>query len=605
MIDIGRAWKLLVTVSVYTAVLGLFLGLDVRSPKLVLTLLGIAFLISSLLWEVWGGVMAGLVTALLSMPFLPAEASSVVWASLFGMGALVVGAGVGWINRRERQRRPQPERERHYPESVFRRALNPMLIIDPSGRTVERNDRAIELLGSVKHLSEFIHFDDLDRARTELERAAELGESNGLKLRAVSWDKETLPAEIRMRRLTPDQIWVELQDLSDRSELERKLWEAEARYRYLIEDAIDTLESGILLLDQDGKIIWANHALGYLFNLDRDDMIGADLKRVLSQVESQMSDSDVARRILDAEAQSLVFGVSDGFDERILEFRSIPVETDRYRGGRIDHYIDLTEIKKLERALLEKTERLEESNKKLEEFSYVVSHDLKQPLRTIQAFSGFLAEDYRDRLDEQGMKYLTALERSSVRMKNLIDDLLKLSSIGTKREPMESVDLGELVAEVAESLGALLDGVELDVPEDLPVISANRTRVAELFSNLISNGVKYNEKERKCVEIGWEERAGEYVFHIRDNGMGIEERYRERIFELFERLDPGEDPESTGAGLAICKRIVAGMDGRIWLESEVGQGSTFYFTVPKRTSDSRGSSVVVHHRTQAKGEAIS
>ena len=577
-----RAWKLLATFAVYALVLGILMGLNVRSPKFILTLLGIGFLISALFWDVLGGLILGGLTALLALPFLPAESSSLPWAAGFGLSAMVVGGGIGWINRAER-RQPQPKRPHLYPADIFQRAINPMLIVDPSGRVLERNDRAVELLGSVKHLLEFIHIDDLDRARAELERAVSLGEANGLELRAVSWDKETLPAEIRMRNLSTEQVWVEVRDLSDRFELERKLWETEARYRYLIEDAIDTLDTGIVLLDRDKQVIWANQTIGYLFNLDRDELIGVNLRRVLTQMQPQLPDVGAVERVLEAGEESFVFTLKNGCEERILEFRSLPIETERYQGGRIDHYIDLTELKKLERELVEKTKRMEESNKKLEEFSHVVSHDLKQPLRTIQAFSQFLIEDYREKLDEQGMNYLQSLQRSSMRMKNLIDDLLKLASIGTKREPLEPVDVKDVLAEVHEDLGALLDGVELTCPPELPLVLANRTRMAELFANLVSNAVKYNDKADKRVAIGWEEQPDEFLFYVRDNGMGIEERYQDRVFELFERLNPRDDPESTGAGLAICKRIVSEIGGRIWVESEVGRGSTFYFSVPKRS----------------------
>lgn len=584
LVRFKNAGKLLATIAFFGLAMGVIMGFHVRATPMIFALLAMSVLTSALLWEVLGGVLVGGLAAALATPFLPAEGSSLMAVALYALGSATVGGGIGYVNRRERAKRPAPVRSRMIPEAVFQRALNPMLIVDPSGRVAERNDRAIELLGSVKHLSEFIHLDDLERARGELEQAVNLGESDGMKLRAVSWDKKPLPAEIRMRGIASDQIWIELADRSEESELERKLWEAEARYRYLIEDAIDTLDSGIVLLDRDRQIVWANQTLGYLFNVDRDELIGADLKRLLQAVGDRIDDENVPGQILNSASDDFVFTLDGEFGERILEYRSIPVETERYQGGRIDHYIDLTEMKKLERELVEKTERLEESNKKLEEFSHVVSHDLKQPLRTIQAFSQFLMEDYQDALDEEGVEYVGRLKRSSERMKNLIDDLLKLSSIGTKREPTEKVDVGDLMTEVREDLGALLSNVELALPDELPTVMANRTRLGELFTNLISNAVRYNDKEAPRIEVDWAERGHEVVFSVHDNGMGIEERYRERIFELFERLSPGDDPESTGAGLAICKRIVEEFGGRIWLESELGEGSTFHFSVPKHAS---------------------
>jgi len=584
MNGLARVGKFLITFVIYALVIGLLLGLGARSPKLVLSLVGIGFLLSALNWEVWGGVLLAGITTLGVLPFVPLEGPSLFGVVMFALGAVLVGGGIGWVNRRQRLSRPHPKRPRLYPEEIFQKAINPMVIVDPAGRVLERNERAVELLGSVKHLSEFIHFDDLERARAELERALDFEEAGGFELRAVSWDKETIPVEIRLRRIASDKIWIELHDVSDRLELERKLWEAEARYRYLIEDAIDTLDTGIMLLDREKHIIWANQTLGYLFDLDRDEMIGADLKVVLSRVRARMADELTLSRIFEAGEGSFVFTMKNGFEERILEFRSIPIETERYQGGRIDHYIDLTEIKKLERELVEKTRRLKESNKKLEEFSYHVSHDLKQPIRTIRAFTQMLLEDYSDRLDEQGITHIKTLQRSSERMDRLISDLLKLASIGTKREPLEAVEVGPLLEGVCEDLGALLEGVELELPDEMPTIMANGTRTAELFANLISNAVKYNDKPKKRVEIGWEEEADEFVFFVRDNGVGIDPRYREKIFELFERLDSTDDSESTGAGLAICKRIVSELGGRIWVESEVGRGSTFYFSVPKRSS---------------------
>ena len=584
LVRFKNAGKLLATLALYGLALGMIVGFQVRSMPIAFALLAMSLLICALLWEVLGGVILGALAAVLAVPFLPAEGGSLLAIGLFGLGTVAVGGGIGYANRRERQKRPSPVQPRMMPEDLFQRALNPMLIVDPSGRVSERNDRAIELLGSVKHFSEFIHLDDLEGARGELERAVNMGESDGMKLRAVSWDHKPLHSEIRMRRIAPDQIWIELADRSEVAELERKLWEAEARYRYLIEDAIDTLDSGIVLLDRDRQIVWANQTLGYLFNVDRDELIGADLKRMLQEVDDRITDANVPGQILSSDSDGFVFTLNGDFGERILEYRSIPVETERYQGGRIDHYIDLTEMKKLERELVEKTERLEASNKKLEEFSHVVSHDLKQPLRTIQAFSQFLLEDYHDAVDEEGQEYLGRLKRSSERMKHLIDDLLKLSSIGTKREPMEKVDVGDLMTEVHEDLGALLSDVTLEMPQELPTVRANRTRLGELFGNLISNAVRYNDKDDMRIEIHWEDRGPEVVFSISDNGMGIEERYRERIFELFERLSPEDNPESTGAGLAICKRIVEEFGGRIWLDSKLGEGSTFYFSVPKHAS---------------------
>jgi len=590
MLDSQKIRKIVVTIAIYVVAFVIIGGLgrlEILSPSMVFLLLGIGFLLSALSWEVIGNLLlagfTGLSAGVLNLLSLPLGESVMPPVLIFTATAAVIGTGIGLFNRSERTRRVKPEAIKYFPSDIFQRAQNPMLILDGDGRVTERNDRAVEILGSVKHFTEIIHFEDLDRARAELERTLRMGEAQGIELRGVTWDKNTFHSEIRMRRIAENQIWIEMDDLSDRLDLERKLWEAEARYRYLIEDAIDTLDTGIVLLDQESRIIWVNETLGHLFAVDRDEMIGADLKTLLNETNRRFVEENVMSDILGAGNHSFIFTMNDGFEEKILEFRSIPIETERYRGGRIDHYIDLTEIKKLERELVQYSERLEESNQKLEEFSHVVSHDLKQPLRTIQAFSQFIIDDYSQKLDEEGLDYLKSLQRSSVRMKSLIDDLLNLSSIGTKNQPVEQIEISDIIEDVREDLSALLNDVQFTVTGELPSIVANRTRTHELFANLISNGVKYNDKENKQIMIECEETPNEYLFRVRDNGVGIDPRYQHKIFELFERLNPAADPDSTGAGLAITKRIVSEMGGRIWVDSEVNQGSTFSFSVPKRS----------------------
>jgi light-regulated signal transduction histidine kinase (bacteriophytochrome) len=271
--------------------------------------------------------------------------------------------------------------------------------------------------------------------------------------------------------------------------------------------------------------------------------------------------------------------------ERILEYRSIPIETDRYKGGRIDHYIDITELKQLEESLREKTRNLERSNEKLEEFSHVVSHDLKEPLRTVETFSGFLLEDYESKLDEEGVDYLNTLKRTSARMRQLINDLLSLASIHMDTKSFERINTQRMLEEIREDLEIRLRGVNLQVTDNLPPVRGSRVRIGELFSNLIINGIKYNDKALPTIRVGWQKDVrsnnNSATFFVEDNGIGIESRYQERVFGIFEKLNPREDYEGTGAGLAICKRIVEEHGGTIWVESEVGKGSTFYFTIPR------------------------
>jgi PAS domain S-box-containing protein len=546
----------------------------------------------------WMGALAGaMVSLLLSMPFVP-WADKETWYQHVLFATLVYGGLASSIVLLKSWRTPFPASYAHEvapqgrSQGFMKRSLNFVQIIDKEGNIFQTNDRALEILGQPNRIWEFFHPDDQARVRDELSEAVIRGEAGPLKLRILSTKHQTIPVELKIVRLElhrrEQRLALEMRDVSAIAELENKVREAQARYRYLIEDAIDTLDTGVLLLDREGKVIWANKTLEHFFNLDRDEMIGCPISRALMSAKHAFCNLEQFEKAVKGSEEPFIFTLKCGADgtatERILEYRKLPVSTERYRGGRIDHYIDITEKKRLELRLQEKTIRLEESNKKLEEFTHVVSHDLKEPLRTIEAFSQFLLEDYPDKIDEEGQGYLNRIKKASARMKNLIDDLLKLSRIGTKQEPLERVDVNEILEEVREVMSSRLQSqnVQLALVQTYPIMLSSRTRLIELFSNLISNAIKYNDKADKQIEVGWQDERDVYQFWVKDNGMGIEAQYLERIFELFERLNPRDDYESTGAGLAICKRIVEEFGGRIWAESVVGAGSTFCFTIPKK-----------------------
>jgi PAS domain S-box-containing protein len=231
----------------------------------------------------------------------------------------------------------------------------------------------------------------------------------------------------------------------------------------------------------------------------------------------------------------------------------------------------------------QRADELTRSNRELEDFTYVVSHDLKEPLRGIEAFSGFLLEDYADKLDEQGQKYVSVLRDSAMQMNALIEDLLQLSRIGRTPEEHATVSVESLLEDVRRDLQFALGDKKVDfrIQPELPTITCEPSRLKQVFENLISNAIKFNDKPEPVVEIACDEDEGSYTFSVRDNGMGIDEKYHDKVFRIFQRLGTQEEHEGTGAGLTICKKIVEAHGGRIWLESKVGQGSTFSFSIPK------------------------
>ena len=232
--------------------------------------------------------------------------------------------------------------------------------------------------------------------------------------------------------------------------------------------------------------------------------------------------------------------------------------------------------------LEKRNEELHQSNKELDDFAYIASHDLKEPLRGIHNFSNFLIEDYSDKLDDEGRSKLETLMRLTRRMETLIDSLLHFSRLGRVDLAIDQVNLNEIVAEVADSLAITLKetGVELRVPEPLPTVLCDRARVGEIFYNLVVNSIRYNDKPERWVEIGLTGRDWTPVFYVRDNGIGIPEKHHDAVFRIFKRLH-GRDKfgGGTGAGLTIVKKIVERHHGKIWLESSPGEGTTFYFTL--------------------------
>jgi PAS domain S-box-containing protein len=242
------------------------------------------------------------------------------------------------------------------------------------------------------------------------------------------------------------------------------------------------------------------------------------------------------------------------------------------------------DLGKSKQVLEERKEDLEKINKELDDFTYIISHDLKEPLRSIDAFSKFIGDDYNDKLDEEGRNYLERIRANASRMQSLIEDLLEISRIERKKNALEEVETEELVNEAKLRLEYAIKNknAEIVVRDKLPRVFCDRVRLTGVFVNLISNAIKFNDKPNPCIEINCSPKGIFYEFYVKDNGPGIEERYFDKIFEIFQRLGKRGDQEGTGAGLTIVKKIVEMHKGRIWVESKIGKGATFYFTIPKK-----------------------
>ena len=243
---------------------------------------------------------------------------------------------------------------------------------------------------------------------------------------------------------------------------------------------------------------------------------------------------------------------------------------------------DISERKRAEEALRAAHEELKRSNSELEQFAYVASHDLQEPLRMVSSYTQLVMKRYGERLDGDAKEFMNFVVDGAARMKQLIEDLLAYSRVGTRGKEFKPVPVEQALKRAVTNLRAAIEESGAEITHDaLPTVNADEVQLAQLFQNLIGNALKFRGAGKPHVHVSCLEKEDALEFHVSDNGIGIEPQYFERIFMLFQRLHTKGDYPGTGIGLAICKKVVERHGGRLWVESEPGKGSSFNFTLPK------------------------
>jgi PAS domain S-box-containing protein len=249
--------------------------------------------------------------------------------------------------------------------------------------------------------------------------------------------------------------------------------------------------------------------------------------------------------------------------------------------GGVIVFRDITERKQAEEVLAKQAKELARSNRELEQFAYIASHDLQEPLRMVASFTQLLAKQYKGRLDDDADSYISFAVDGALRMQRLIKDLLSYSRVTGTEKNLTSIDCNSILANVLLSLTGAIEENQATITHDaLPTIMADPLQLGQLFQNLIGNAIKYRGTNPPKIHISVKKQEKEWVFSVKDNGIGIDPEFSEKIFILFQRLHNKQDYPGTGIGLAICKKIVESHGGRIWMESQVGEGATFFFSLP-------------------------
>ncbi|HLG34548.1 MAG TPA: ATP-binding protein [Bacteroidia bacterium] len=240
------------------------------------------------------------------------------------------------------------------------------------------------------------------------------------------------------------------------------------------------------------------------------------------------------------------------------------------------------ELREKNKELAENNLELEKTNKELDKFASIVSHDLKAPLRAIGNITGWIEDDLGSALQGDVKSNFNVIKQRVHRMEDLINGLLEYSKADRKKGVVVNIDLNMLVKDTLDFIGGP-DNVQLEIPHPLPVLMADKLRLEQVFSNLMDNAIKYNDKEKINIKITAKEKPEEWIFTVSDNGPGIDQQYHEKIFVIFQTLNRRDEVESTGVGLAIVKKIIEEQGGKIWLESDVDKGASFIFSWPKST----------------------
>lgn len=531
-----------------------------------------------------------------------AEQATATRTATFALTALANVIFLGWVYRRitrEMRRREEAvqetERQRELLATTLASIGDGVIVTDVAARItfINRVGEALtgwsaeEAIGwPVTEILKLINADTRAPLDSPVHMALRSGVVAGLTDRAmlVRKDGGEIPvddsgAPIRGADGATRGVVLVFRDITERKRAEAALRESEERFRLLFQQAA----VGIKRLSPEGRLLEVNDKQCEILGYPREELLQLSLPDITYPDDLPIEQAELTR-LLAGEIPHYTIEKRARRKDGCLIWTRVTASLPSADPGKAPWWIavveDITERKRAEATLRETAEELARSNRDLEQFAYVASHDLQEPLRAVSGFVTLLKQRYHDQLDAKANEWIGNTVEGALRMQSLINDLLAYSRVGTRGGSFQSVEARSAVDAALHNLSASIQESGATVAADhLPRVWADLIQLVQLFQNLIGNAIKFRGERPPEIRIGARREGDAWLFWVRDNGIGIAPEYAERVFLIFQRLHTRSKYPGTGMGLAICKKIVERHGGRIWLESQPGEGTTFYFTL--------------------------
>ncbi|WP_394972405.1 PAS domain S-box protein [uncultured Croceitalea sp.] len=471
-------------------------------------------------------------------------------------------------------------------DGVFVNIVDPYVVMDLEFNIIRMNSSAKNFLGydsekEVVNLSKLVHPEYMEYTIDSIKNLYEVGLLKNYRAKIILKDKSEKFIQINSsliydKNRRPIAAQGVIRDITNETEIKHLL----AGQKRELDIIVENSPLGIVLI-VNGKIIKSNKTFEKMIGFSEMELKKKEVKDISCPLDVEKSK---------ALTQKMNLGSLNHFslDKKYIRkdssslWAKTSVNAIRNTEGKVEYQVamieDISSQRELEAQKEQLMQELEESNKGLQEYAHIVSHDLKSPLRNIAALSTWLYEDYIDVLDDNGANQLKMMQEKVEAMDKLIDGILKYSTVSSDKIENTVVDVNTIIEEITNII-YIPDHVSIQIVKELPVICADKTKIHQLFQNFLSNAVSHIQNKKGVVKIDFKELTKHWQFSIEDNGVGIAKEYHEKIFKIFQSI--GNQERSTGIGLSIVKKIIDLYEGKVWLESTVGVGTIFYFTLKK------------------------